>query len=728
MASRFQQRALIRKVIYLALILVVLTISLLHRNLVVIPQAYALQLREESRGEVELTSAALRVGTTGLRGWVTCGLWLRSIEATRKHEWNQVELAIRSITKLQPYYVEPWLYQCWHLAFNVAVEFDRVKDKYFYITRGLELLSEGERRNQGYEYQSAADSRRLRFPGNPMMRYYMGFFYQLKIGQGDDQDALRCLYDMSCIDPAERDPGYFARAGAEGQDVDLVRFEQFCRKYPRLVRRLRESPLACDSPLLVIGFLKDNKDVPCRFETPQLSPGAERKQTPLKPLTERFPVLPPPPPEVLAQYAPADRYKIDDVPPTGEDFDVFGACRLWYEYAQQPLPPPNPDPGVHDPEFNRAHFDPVLHRMPKMAIQIFRHYPARAKTFHAEVLQQEGWFDADGWLVKQWFADLHPNGEVRIGTEQKYHDGPAWEKSHQMYAQYGRENGLNLTNRKRYELLAKARPYLAKHEISFAETPDQLSPADQAAGLAESHDAALKLRYNEFYRSMTNFDAYFYQTNVERQPETVAARKAFFQAERLRRFEAAPKEAMDVYAQTFPAWLSLLLKYPDFSRISQVQEDTYEMQMRYIRLLQSQYDSDLKPLVTWLAQVGLKGPVPPLLSEAFDNEQAKIIPIRKVRGPFEMVYVFDWPNEALYSWITSPALRPLLIASPPLRTWLTRQMFTVSKERAPEGTKFAPGWRPLIDDEVIRQVRLRMGITRPNQPELPTSSSRARKQ
>src|SRR5947209_6639532 len=200
MANRFQRQALLRKVVYLALILVLLTVSLLHRRLIVIPQAYNLQLREEARGEVELTSSAVRLATTGLRGWATCSLWLGAIEKQRKHEWNELELMVRSITKLQPYFVSPWLFQSWNLSFNVAVECDRVKDKYFYITRGLELLSEGERRNQGGDFLSPGESKRLRFPGNPEMRFYMGFTYQLKIGQGDEQDALRCLYDLSCID------------------------------------------------------------------------------------------------------------------------------------------------------------------------------------------------------------------------------------------------------------------------------------------------------------------------------------------------------------------------------------------------------------------------------------------------------------------------------------------------------------------------------------------------
>jgi len=724
MASRFQQQALLRKVVYVALILCLLTASLLHRRLIVIPQAYNLQLREEARGEVELTSSAVRLLTTGGRGFATCGLWLSAIEKQRKHEWNEMEMLVRSITKLQPYFVSPWLFQSWNLSFNVAVEFDRVKDKYFYITRGLELLSEGERRNQGGEFLSPGESKRLRFPGNPEMRFHMGFTYQLKIGQGDEQDDLRCLYDMSCIDPAERDPENLWVAGEQGREVDLVKFEQFCKKYPRLVRRLRETDLRCDSPRLVVDFLRDNKDVPSRYEKPQSNASADRQPTRLKPLTERFPILPPPAPEILSQHALKDRDRIDDMP-SGEDFDVFGACRLWYVYAQQPLPPPNPEPGVNDQEFNRKNYNPLLHRLPKMSSHVFRAYPARAKAYHAECLQREGWFDGDGWLVKYWFDKLpgRQGSEVRVGTESKYHASQAWDIAHRMYVEYGLQNGLYLAPAQERELKARARPFLAKHKMEIGEAPEELSPREREAGLEKSFEAAKKLKYNIFYRGLTNYGTYIHETAAERLPGAVAARKAFFQAERLRRFEAAPEQALTLYKAAIPKWLDFLLANLDYARISNVQEETYEMQMRYLRLLQGQRDAQIKPLVTGLAQFALVVPVPLHLAPSYADHQATIIPIRKVRGPFEMVYFFDRPDldqfrEVLVELTQQCAGSPLLL-SPQFRGWLTSHMLVVFKAREAETRRSAVGWKPLIDNDVILQVRERLGIARPSRAETP---------
>jgi hypothetical protein len=60
------------------------------------------------------------------------------------------------------------------------------------------------------------------------MRYYVGFYYQLKIGQGDEKRTLRCLLDLSCIDPIKRNPDALWKTGAAGREVDLVKFKNVC--------------------------------------------------------------------------------------------------------------------------------------------------------------------------------------------------------------------------------------------------------------------------------------------------------------------------------------------------------------------------------------------------------------------------------------------------------------------------------------------------------------------
>src|SRR4051812_47941600 len=145
MASPYQQQVFQRKLLYIGLILLLFTASLIWRRSVVDDLASRLAIREESRGDVEVTGAAVRLSLTGLRGLATCVLWNTAIEKQKKNQWNELEVLVRLVTKLQPHFITPWLFQSWNLSYNVSVESDRIRDKYFYICRGIILLAGGER-------------------------------------------------------------------------------------------------------------------------------------------------------------------------------------------------------------------------------------------------------------------------------------------------------------------------------------------------------------------------------------------------------------------------------------------------------------------------------------------------------------------------------------------------------------------------------------------------------
>src|SRR5262249_21725114 len=184
-ALPIHQLSLVRKYVYLGLILVVLSVAWAFRHYSVEPQASDLALREQDVGEVELSGSAIRLSLTGLRGLATCILWMNAIDKQKKNQWDELELLVKSVTKLQPHFVTPWLFQSWNLSYNVAVRCDLDRDKYFYISRGIDLLADGERQNQN----------------DPDMRFAMGTYYQQKICMADTRVPLQCLFEMSFIDP-----------------------------------------------------------------------------------------------------------------------------------------------------------------------------------------------------------------------------------------------------------------------------------------------------------------------------------------------------------------------------------------------------------------------------------------------------------------------------------------------------------------------------------------------
>src|ERR1700693_1147707 len=113
MASPFQQQSLIRKVIYLGVIVGLFSGSWVWRRYFLEPQANELAALEQNAGEVQVSDAAVRLALMGTRGFVTCYLWMSAIELQKKHQWNELELEVGSLTTLQPHFLTPWLFQSW---------------------------------------------------------------------------------------------------------------------------------------------------------------------------------------------------------------------------------------------------------------------------------------------------------------------------------------------------------------------------------------------------------------------------------------------------------------------------------------------------------------------------------------------------------------------------------------------------------------------------------------
>lgn len=712
MANPFQQMARQRKLIYAGLILVLFTGSILHRRFVVEPQAHDLQLREMTRGEVELTGSAVRLLTTGSRGLATTWLWSTALRMQAKHEWNELELVVGSITTLQPYFITPWLFQSWNIAFNVAVECDRPHDKYYWVSRGVHLLAEGERRNRGSGNESlvADTSGPPRFPGHPELRHNIGFYYQLKIGNSDEKNAMRSLFDLSAIDPKDRDPRRLRTGSGRKRDIDLVKFADFCRTHPRLVRRLREQ-LLYTQPADIVKFLDDNRDVPSRYRPA----GVAQVESPLEEPTRQFPVLPPP----LGDRWP-DAAKPDlGLEQANESFDVFLVSRAWYQYAQVPLPPPNPDPGVRE-----IVYDPLRYRMPKaMASQIFRSYPSRAQSFIAENLEAEGWFEGEGWSVPSWFEPVRSRvGDVVIGTESRFRAGRAWAASHELYKDYGEKNGLYLSPAEIRELNQKAHLVRQKYGARENDRID-IRSVDRRGEIGASYEAHLKLYWNQHYRSMTNIDGQLAQAEAEKDPLTVHARRLLYEAEYQRRFEKAPYAALELYERAWPLWIQVMLKHSTFAQITTWQEDLYSLQLNYLKLAQEHHRHDFRAAVLAAGQLAgwpYGGPSRKIPDSAqWDQwcwfgpaEIERMTGMRNARGPLDSIEYYDAPGatdlrEFLLTWTSAASSYHGTAFAPPV-PFPGAQNILLSR-RVPRNSPCPNEWRQLIFSATADSVRQQRG-------------------
>lgn len=676
MIHPLQQKTRQRKLLYAALILGLFTLSLMHRRFVVEPKAYDLQLRETARGEVELTASTLRLMLLGSRGIAVAYLWDQAIHNQKKHEWNELELIVGSITKLQPYFLTPWLFQSWNLSFNVAVECDRTRDKYYYVSRGIDLLAEGERRNRGGE----------RFPGNPELRHNIGNTYLRKIGYSDEKTAMQCLLDMSMIDPLKRDPRKLMPTPGK---VDEDQFAILCQNHPRLVRRLREQ-LNVAKPAEVVRFLEDNRDVPSRYETPDWSLASSATDSNLKRDREQFPVVP----------------SGIRAPDYGRAVDVFRIARAWSEYAIDPMPPE-----YNHPDQPLKYFDPVKHRLPKMmAIQIFRGYPGRCEMFFAEGLQEGGWYAGEGWMIqgKDWFDDekKFPLGGILVGTESKYHSGRSWEEAARLQRDYGVKNGLYYAPAEIARLNAEAKLYRDTFKVRPDERKAPLRSEDNRGEMAKSYEAHQKLVWNVHYRQMCNFDNHLNQAEGEAQEITVHARSLLFKAKR-KKDEQADEEAISAYAEAWPYWTSAMLRYPRFCDIDFVQESIYESEFDSVRLVgKSERAPAIRAAVLGTAQLGLFPPFP-LHKISTVNEYFKFQPHVISRGFLEWIQVPVENSPDLRNGIgiwsagaaTPLPLPGLAVPVAGIDWWLVR-----SAKRFP----VPEGWRHLLLEESVNVGRSRL--------------------
>lgn len=599
MSSPIQQAAVRRKIYYLGLIVALFTISLIWRGKFpignptrdaqaaptkvqalgdkvarysIFNQAEQLELRDLDQGDPEIATQAAQVMLLGVRGPIVTTLWWLAIDKQRRNEWREFELLVRMVTRLQPNFITPWIYQSWNIAYNVSVENDKLGDMFYYIARGIELLAQGDRLNTK-EYRGKDGE--VRKVGSPDIRFQIGFYYQNKFGVSDKVSTLRSLMQLSVMPPDLRDPN---RMMIDGQ-VDMTEFREFCRRNPQLVRRLY-TKLNLERPEQIVQFLEDNYKIPTRW----LATGE------LAPVDDQFPVLPPRYPDGPDEFDPTN-------PDTDDTFDAFHAARAWFGYAITTIPPPKQNK-AGDPipwtAPSKADFDEFKYRLPRSpAYVIFRqHYP-RAQTYLAERLSKEGWFDESSYWDPDrrndpgnyWFRTSDSELETELKTPATAQE--EWRKSYVLWTKQGVENALvldlaTLSNMQRLASRVPGSPTELPRDEVF--TPQAMS----SFGITQEEvDAKKSLIYYDQNRRMTNFPYFLASSEAEQDSLTINARKLLFAAEEAKD-NAENNAAIRDYTQGLAIWREVLQKYPNFHRpdnSERTEEDTYEYELELTNLL-----------------------------------------------------------------------------------------------------------------------------------------------
>jgi hypothetical protein len=142
------------------------------------------QLRSEAKlgqgdlGAIDPASETMRMATLGLRGPAVTMLWNKANEYKKTEDWTAFQATLEQLARLQPYFVKVWQYQAWNLSYNVSVELDNVRDRFYYVKQGIEYLEKGI----------------VYLRDNPTLLDDLGWFCGNKVGRADEHLLYRQMF------------------------------------------------------------------------------------------------------------------------------------------------------------------------------------------------------------------------------------------------------------------------------------------------------------------------------------------------------------------------------------------------------------------------------------------------------------------------------------------------------------------------------------------------------
>ena len=136
------------------------------------------ELGQADLGEIDPASATMKLATFGLRGVAVNLLWGQANEYKKTENWSKLTATLDQLSKLQPNFVTFWKFQAWNQSYNLSVEFDDYRDRYYYVRRGIEFMEKGQRYNRD----------------NTQLLWELGWFVGYKIGRADEVEQYRRLF------------------------------------------------------------------------------------------------------------------------------------------------------------------------------------------------------------------------------------------------------------------------------------------------------------------------------------------------------------------------------------------------------------------------------------------------------------------------------------------------------------------------------------------------------
>lgn len=129
-------------------------------------------------GEINMAAETMRLGTFGMDGIAQLILWQKADDYKKKKEWTKLAATLNQLIVLNPHLESVWRFQGWNLAYNISVENDNYRDRYFWVKKGVSFLERGTAYN----------------PLSIRLTWDVGWTTSQKISKSDERKYFRQLY------------------------------------------------------------------------------------------------------------------------------------------------------------------------------------------------------------------------------------------------------------------------------------------------------------------------------------------------------------------------------------------------------------------------------------------------------------------------------------------------------------------------------------------------------
>jgi hypothetical protein len=194
------------------------------------------QLSQATLGKIDPTSEAMRLGTLGLRTVAVQILWDSAHHYQKTEDWAKLSAVLEQIIRLQPNFYSVWDFQSHNLSYNISVEFDDYRDRFYWVLKGIEFLKDGAKYNST----------------DPRFLARIGWVYGNKIGRADEHVQYRKLFAKQQAEKGEETDNWLVANQWYKTAQQLVDSGQRLRVYMRgeSVDRKEKQGSKGPSPLL----------------------------------------------------------------------------------------------------------------------------------------------------------------------------------------------------------------------------------------------------------------------------------------------------------------------------------------------------------------------------------------------------------------------------------------------------------------------------------------------